>query len=125
MITPEFATFIIVGFLAAFGIVIPILNKKFPSYISYRWCVVVVILSLLIGAVVNYKQLSDEARYVVLLGGMIIAGGYVLLRTLEKVLANGWLKGAKINVKKDDWDVSLSSDGITAEQKPETKDNEE
>ena len=110
MISPTFATIIIVSFILVFGVVIPIINKKAPKYISYRWCVVVVILALLIGAVVDFDVLSDEARNVVLMGGLIVSGGYVLLRTLEKVLANGWLKGAKLEVQKGDLSASLSAE---------------
>lgn len=110
MISPTFATIVIVSFILVFGVVIPIINKKAPKYISYRWCVVVVILALLIGAVIDFDVLSDEARNVVLMGGLIVSGGYVLLRTLEKVLANGWLKGAKLEVQKGDLSASLSAE---------------
>lgn len=110
MISPTFATIVIVSFILVFGVVIPIINKKAPKYISYRWCVVVVILALLIGAVVDFDVLSDDARNVVLMGGLIVSGGYVLLRTLEKVLANGWLKGAKLEVQKGDLSASLSAE---------------
>lgn len=110
MISPTFATIVIVSFIAVFGVVVPIINKKAPKYISYRWCVVVVILALLIGAVIDFDVLSDDARNVVLMGGLIVSGGYVLLRTLEKVLANGWLKGAKLEVQKGDMSASLSAE---------------
>lgn len=110
MISPTFATIVIVSFIVVFGVVVPIINKKAPKYISYRWCVVVVILALLIGAVIDFDVLSDDARNVVLMGGLIVSGGYVLLRTLEKVLANGWLKGAKLEVQKGDLSASLSAE---------------
>lgn len=110
MIDPIFATIIIISFILIFGVGLPILNKKAPKYISYRWCVVVVILALLIGAIVDFEVLSDDARRVVLIGGLIIAGAYMLLRTVEKVLANGWLKGATIEAKKGDISLTLTSD---------------
>jgi hypothetical protein len=34
----------------------------------------------------------------------------MLLRTVEKVLANGWLKGATIEAKKGDMSLTLTSD---------------
>lgn len=102
MVTPTLATFIIVGFLVVFGIVMPILNKKFPKFISYRWSVVVVILSLLIGAVIDFDALTENVRYALILGALIITGGYILLRTIEKALANGWLRGAEIEAEKGD-----------------------
>lgn len=110
MIDPIVATCIIVGFILIFGVGVPILDKKVPKYISYRWCVIVVALALLIGAVIDFDVLSDEARKIVLVGGLVIAGVYVVLRTMEKVLANGWFKGASIEASKGDISVKLSSE---------------
>lgn len=113
MISPLWATIIIVAFILIFGVGVPILNRKAPKYISYRWCVIVVVLACLIGVIVDFEVLSDEARKVVLVGGLVIAGVYVLLRTIEKVLANGWLRGATIEAKKGDIEVKLTSDKDT------------
>lgn len=104
------ATLILLSFIVAFGILVPVLNIKFPKFISYRWCVVVVALALLIGAVVDFRALSDEARRVILVGGLVIVGSYVVLRTIEKALANGWLRGARIEASKGDLSVSLTSE---------------
>lgn len=109
MIDPFIATLVIVGFIILFGVGVPILNIKAPKFISYRWCVVVVLLALLIGAVVDFDVLSDEARKIVLIGGLVVSGVYVVLRTIEKVLSKGWLKGANIVAKKGDIEVKLSS----------------
>ena len=86
MISPTFATIIIISFILLFGVGIPVLNVKAKKFISYRWCVVVVVLAMLIGAVVDFETLSDEVRHTVILGGIIVAGVYIALRTLEKVL---------------------------------------
>jgi fucose permease len=119
MLSPETATIIIVAFLVVFGIIMPILNKKLPKFISYRWSVIVVILALLIGAVLDFDALSEQVRYGLIVGGLVIAGGYILLRTVEKALANGWLRGAEIEAEKGDIKVK----GRFGE-KPETKDND-
>lgn len=110
MISPFWATIIIVAFILIFGVGVPILNRKAPKYISYRWCVIVVVLALLIGVVVDFEVLSNDARKIILVGGLVIAGVYVALRTIEKVLANGWLRGATIEAKKGDIEVKLTSD---------------
>lgn len=110
MIRPEFATIIIIAFILIFGVGIPVLNVNAKKFISYRWCVVVVALALLIGAVVDFNVLSDETRRTVILGGLIIGGLYVVLRTAEKVLSKGWLKGARVKAKKGDAEIELSSD---------------
>lgn len=119
MLSPETATIIIVAFLVVFGIIMPILNKKLPKFISYRWSVIVVILALLIGAVLDFDALSEQVRYGLIIGGLVIAGGYILLRTVEKALANGWLRGAEIEAEKGDIKVK----GRFGE-KPEAKDND-
>lgn len=88
MISPEFAAAIIIGFLLVFGVVLPMLNVKFKEYVSYRWLCIVVVLALLIGAVVDFAGLPDDSRKIVLTGGLVITGVYVILRTLEKIAAN-------------------------------------
>ena len=85
------------------------MDKVAPKYVSYRWCVVVVVLALLIGVVIDFDVLSDEARKIMMVGCLVIAGGYVLLRTAEKAFANGWLKGAQIEAKKGDISIKVSS----------------
>lgn len=117
MISPQIATIIILFFILVFGVAVPILDRKLPKYVSYRWCVIVVVLALLIGAVVDFDVLSDEARKIVLVGSLVISGVYVILRTLEKVLANGWLKGARIEASKGDINVKISSDKESGEGK--------
>lgn len=111
MINPTPAVLIVVGFILIFGVLVPILNKKAPKYISYRWCVVVVLLALLIGAVIDFGELNDTARQIVLVGGLVVSGLYVLLRTIEKALANGWLNGAQIEAKKGDISVKVTGKG--------------
>ena len=108
MINPSPAVIIIILFILLFGVLVPILNKRAPKYISYRWCVVVVLLALLIGVVIDFGELNDTARQIVLVGGLVVSGVYVVLRTIEKALANGWLNGAQIEAKKGDLSVKVS-----------------
>lgn len=117
MISPVLATIILIVFILLFGVGVPILNKTAPKYISYRWCVIVVALALLIGAVIDFEVLSDEARKIVLIGGLAIAGVYVFLRTLEKILANGWLHGASIEIEKGDIKAKVHSHDTTEGEK--------
>ena len=109
MISPELATAIVIAFILLFGVAVPMLNRKAPKYISYRWCVVVVLLALLIGVIVDFGELGDAARQAVIVGALVVAGVYVILRTLEKALANGWLRGATIEAKKGDISVTVTS----------------
>ena len=51
---------------------------------------------------------KDNTRDIVLKGGLIIVGIFLVLRTFEKILYNGWLKG--FNLK-----GSVQKDGIKLE----------
>lgn len=110
MVNPLFATIIVIAFIIAFGVVLPILDKHAPKYISYRWSIVVVVLSLLIGAVIDFGDLPAESRRILLLGGLIIVGGYIVLRTVEKILANGWHRGSTITASKGDIKLEVKSE---------------
>ena len=70
---------------------IPVVGKA----VSFRWCVVSVILVLMIGATIDFGHLSDNTRLALITGGFIVCGIYVLWRGFEKALANGWLFRAK------------------------------
>ena len=109
MLDPISSSVIIVAFIVLFGVVLPVLNAKFKDFVSYRWCVLVVVLAILIGATIDFSGLPDDARRVILIGGLVIAGGFVVLRTVEKCLANGWLRGARVEVKKGDLSAKVES----------------
>ena len=109
MLKSELATIIVLVFIVLFGVLVPVLNIKLSKFVSYRWCVVVVILALLIGGVIDFELLSNEARKILLVGGLIISGGYVVLRTLEKILANGWLRGHSIEASKGDLNIKVTN----------------
>lgn len=104
MLSPNIAIWILVGFIVLFAVVLPILNIKFSEYISLRWMSLVVVLALLIGVVVDFAALDEGSRHIVLLGGFIVTGAFILVRSLEKALYNGWLgKGSiKLSAEKGD-----------------------
>ena len=70
---------------------IPVIGKT----VSFRWCVVSVILVLMIGATIDFGHLSDNTRLALITGGFVVCGIYVLWRGFEKALANGWMFRAK------------------------------
>lgn len=106
MISPEFTTIVIITFMIVFGVVMPILKgrkDKKGSRVSYRWSVVVVLLAVLLGCVMNFGHLSDDTRRATIISIMIIVGLFMLIRTLEKILENGWTLGVrKATIKKGD-----------------------
>lgn len=99
MISANLALWILVGFVVVFAIAIPLLDsvEKFSKFISLRWTCVSVILLIMVGVIINFNHLSDNTRDIVIRGGLIVVGVFLVLRTVEKVLSKGWLRG--INVK--------------------------
>lgn len=109
MIDPYIATAIIVVFLIVFGIFVPILNVKCSNYVSFRWICMVVVLCLLIGATIDFKELNDEARHIILYAGLIITGVYIILRTVEKMAYAQ--HGIRVSAKHGDSKVELQVAG--------------
>jgi hypothetical protein len=99
MISANLALWILVGFIVVLAIAIPLLDsvEKFSKFISLRWTCVSVILLIMVGVIINFNHLSDNTRDIVIRGGLIVVGVFLVLRTVEKVLSKGWLRG--INVK--------------------------
>lgn len=99
MISANLALWILVGFIVVLAIAIPLLDsvEKFSKFISLRWTCVSVILLIMVGVIINFNHLSDNTRDIVIRGGLIVVGVFLVLRTMEKVLSKGWLRG--INVK--------------------------
>lgn len=108
MISPSFAVWILIGFFLIFSILIPVLNIKLSRYISLRWMCIVVILGLLVGVVVDFAELDEESRHIVLLGGIIVTGAYILVRSIEKALYNGWLGNGSIKLSAEKGDLKGS-----------------
>lgn len=124
------ATYVLLILAILLAVVLPLLNAvtKLTDFISYRWLCVTIILLLMVGVVIDFKTLADGTRDIVLTGGMIIVGAYLLFRTIEKVLYNGWLKGVnlKTEIKKGETVIKADlSSGNTPEPKKETNKQEQ
>ena len=98
MANTTLALSILAGLAIILALVIPLLNAipKLSSFISLRWSCVSVILLIMVGVVIDFEPLADTTRDIALKGGLIIVAAFIILRTIEKVLANGWLKGMNI-----------------------------
>lgn len=92
MIDSYTATSVIVGFLLIFGLVLPILDRipKIKDFISFRWILVVVYLSLSIGVIIDFGHLDTSVRFAVVVGGIILSSLFLLVRSLEKAAVNKW-----------------------------------
>lgn len=131
MANTTLALSILAGLAIILALVIPLLNAipKLSSFISLRWSCVSVILLIMVGVVIDFEPLADTTRDIALKGGLIIVAAFIILRTIEKVLANGWLN--KVNVKgtiqKGDIvaTVDIKKDDTTVEVKDSTEENKE
>lgn len=131
MANTTLALSVLAGLALILALIIPLLNAipKLSSFISLRWSCVSVILLIMVGVVIDFEPLADTTRDIALKGGLIIVAAFIILRTVEKILANGWLN--KVNVKgtiqKGDIvaTVDIKKDDTTVEVKDSTEENKE
>ena len=111
MASSELAVWILAGLALVLAIAIPLLNAipKLSSFISLRWSCVAVVLLIMVGVVIGFEPLSDSTRDIAITGGIVILGIYLVLRTVEKILSNGWHKsvGIKGSISKGDTTASI------------------
>lgn len=120
---------ILAGLALVLAIIIPLLNAipKLSSFISLRWSCVSVVLLVMVGVVIDFTFLSDSTRDIALTGGIIIIGIYLVLRTIEKILSNGWHKGVNVkgSITKGDTTASLELKPEEAKGEEDKKDESE
>lgn len=91
-INPYTATYITIGLIAFLLIVVP-LCERIPwigECVSRRWVVVAIITTLMVAVVIDFSHLENSIRMAIIVGGFIIGGAYILVRSLEKAMAKGW-----------------------------------
>lgn len=111
MLTPELAAIILLVVSALLLIVIPMLDgsKKFSRYISLRYTLVAVSLIMALGCVLDFSHLAESSRNIVLMGGLILVGVFVAVRSLEKMKLGG--KTIEVSVQKGDAKASATLHG--------------
>lgn len=111
MTTASLAIWILLGMTIVLALVIPLLDsvERLSKFISLRWTCIAIILLIMVGVIIDFDHLADNTRDIVLKGGLIIVGLYLVLRTVEKVLYNGWFKGVNLKgtVTKGDTTASV------------------
>lgn len=127
MANTTLALSVLAGLALILALIIPLLNAipKLSSFISLRWSCVSVILLIMVGVVIDFEPLADTTRDIALKGGLIIVAAFIILRTVEKVLANGWLKGMNIKGTVTKGDIVATVDIKKDEAKVEVKDSTE
>ena len=106
MISPILATIIILSVSVLLMVVIPMLDasKKFGKYISLRYTLVVVVLAMALGCVLDFSHLVESSRNIVLTGGFVIVGLFVVVRSLEKIKIGS--KNFEVEIHKGDLGAS-------------------
>jgi len=122
MISANLATWIILGAAVFLMIIVPILDgsKRFGKYISLRYTLTVVILSMMLGCILDFSHLSETSRNIVLYGGIIIAGLFIVVRSLEKCKLGS--KTIEVTARKGDAEITTT---ITGEKSPLAKGDED
>ena len=117
MVTPNLAVIVAGVLILIFAIALPMLDsiKRFSDTISTRWSIMVIFLALGVGCVIDFKELSDENRHLVLFGCLLMSILYVVFISLEKWLSKGWIGRAGITLKKGESVIhmGLGNDPIT------------
>lgn len=113
---------IVLGAFAFIGVIVPLAKVKLGEAVSYRMVLVGVVAALMIGVILDLSHLSDDVRYAVVLGGLVIIGIFVLMRSLEHWVASGWLSlHRQISVHYKDADVRFGESEPTSGASTRTK----
>lgn len=120
MIAPSIATILVCVFALFLLIIIPILDgsKRFGRFISLRYTVTAVMISVMLGCVLDFSHLVESSRNIVLYGSIIISGIFIIVRTLDKIKLGG--KHIEISAEKGDAKITTT---ITGEKSPLNKEN--
>ena len=120
MISPNLATIVILCVSVLLLFVIPILDgsKRFGKYISLRYTLVVIVLSMMLGCILDFSHLAETSRNIVLYGGIALAGIFIIVRSLEKCKLGG--KTIEVTARKGDAEITTT---ITGEKSPIAKEN--
>lgn len=118
------ATAIILAFLLVFGILVPIVGiiPKVKEIISLRYLTLVVWLACTIGIIVNFSELSDSVKLSVVISTAIMSGIFVIARSIEKWLYNGWSFNREIKASVSKGDAKAEIEIKNVEDKDEKKD---
>ena len=111
MIDSYTATYVLVGFLIIFGVLLPIFDKlpKIRDFISLRWTIIVIYSAMCIGVIIDFNHLDTSVRFAVVIGGIVLSAIFLLVRSLEKAAVNKW-KYPRIrgSIKRGDTQAEIS-----------------
>lgn len=111
MIAPSLATIAIIASALFLLVIIPLLDgsHRFGKYISLRYTLVVVALTMALGCILDFSHLVESSRNIVLAGGFALAGLFVVVRSLEKCKLGARLMNRKIELEVAKGDASIKT----------------
>lgn len=125
MLTPTIAALILIGVTLLLLILIPILDgsEKFHQYISLRYTLVAISLIMALGCVLDFSHLNESSRNIVLTGGLVLVGLFVVVRSLEKMKLGN--KIINLSAEKGDIKVTANLQNKTVEKENTDEENPE
>lgn len=127
MLTPTVAAIILLVTCVVLLVVIPMLDgsEKFSKFISLRYTLVALSLIMALGCILDFSHLAESSRNIVLMGGLILVGLFVVVRSLEKFKLGS--KVIELSAKKGDIEVGAKLQNKTeptGEKKESDKEQE-
>lgn len=125
MLTPTIAALILIAVTLLLLILIPILDgsEKFHQYISLRYTLVAISLIMALGCVLDFSHLNESSRNIVLTGGLVLVGLFVVVRSLEKMKLGN--KIINLSAEKGDIKVTANLQNKTVEKENTDEENPE
>lgn len=125
MLTPEIAAIILLVVSTVLLILVPILDgsKRFHQYISLRYTLVAMSLIMALGCILDFSHLTESSRNIVLMGGLILVGIFVIARSLEKMKLGN--KVIDLSAQKGDIKLSASLQNKVIEKTETVKEESE
>ena len=111
MIQPETTTIIILSLLAVL-MALPLIEiiPRVGKIVSLRWAIVAIVVTLMVAVVLDFSHLNDGIRKTVIVGGLCTGGLWIVARSVEKALFNGFFaKAGKVEVDMDDKKLTIEN----------------
>ena len=111
MIQPETTTIIILSLLAIL-MSLPLIEiiPRVGKIVSLRWAIVAIVVTLMVAVILDFSHLSEDIRKTVIVGGLCTGGLWIVARSVEKALFNGFFaKAGKVEIDVDDKKLTIEN----------------
>ena len=109
MIEPTTTTIIILSLLAVL-MSLPLIEiiPRVGKIVSLRWAIVAIVVTLMVAVILDFSHLSDDIRKTVIVGGLCTGGLWIVARSVEKAIFNGFFaKAGKVEIDVDDKKLTI------------------